>query len=151
MMEVYNIRKAKFAQELRASGVANRWNREEEYVIYTGSSISLATLELLAHRAGIDVKMEYKLLFIALNITEADIRKIDPESLAEDWRSISSYPALQRLGSTWYREQRELVLQVPSAIVPWESNYLINTRHPDFGDKVRISKKEDYPWDSRLI
>jgi RES domain-containing protein len=150
-MEVYNIRKAKFALELKASGVANRWNREEEYVIYTGSSISLATLELLAHRAGIDVKTEYKLLFITLNITETDIRKIEAKDLAEDWRSISSYPTLQRLGSNWYRDQRELVLQVPSALVPWENNYLINSRHPDFADKVRISKREDYPWDSRLI
>jgi RES domain-containing protein len=150
-MEVYNIRKAKFALELKASGVANRWNRDQEYVIYTGASISLATLELVAHRAGVDVNTAYKLLFIHLNISEADIRTVEQSTLPEDWKSIASYPVLQSLGSAWYREQGELVLRVPSALVHWEYNYLINTKHPLFASKVHLLKTEDYPWDRRLL
>ncbi|SFQ42232.1 hypothetical protein SAMN04515674_11833 [Pseudarcicella hirudinis] len=48
-MLVYNIRKSKYADSLKASGVANRWNKDDEFVIYAGASISLSTLELVAH------------------------------------------------------------------------------------------------------
>ena len=59
-MLVYNIRKAKYAQSLQASGVANRWNKNDEFVIYTASSRALSTLELVVHRNYINIDNSYK-------------------------------------------------------------------------------------------
>ena len=48
-------------------------------------------------------------------------------------------------------ENNSMVLKVPSAIVPKEYNFIINTKHPDFIDKVSLVRTEDYFWDERLF
>ncbi len=44
-----------------------------------------------------------------------------------------------------------MILRVPSAVIPQEYNYIINTRHPDFLTKVKLLRIEDYFWDERLM
>lgn len=148
-LQVYNLRKEKYAHALVASGTTNRWNREREYVIYTGSSRALSALELVVHRSSIDLGGAYKLLVIALDATENDIETV--ENLPDNWHSLTHYTALQAIGSQWYQAREKLLLKVPSAIISKEFNYLINTSHPDFQSKVRILEKEDFIWDKRLL
>ncbi|HRP90285.1 MAG TPA: RES family NAD+ phosphorylase [Edaphocola sp.] len=150
-MLVYNIRKEQFAKSLTASGAANRWNKTDQWVIYTASSEALAALELLVHRAGIREDEHYKLLIIEINITPKDIKTVSIDQLPKNWKSIFCYPYLQEIGSAWYQEQNALVLKVPSAVLPRANNYIINTHHPLFYSKVKIIKKEDFVWDSRLL
>lgn len=148
-LQVYNIRKEKYAVSLRASGTSNRWNKEGEYVIYSGSSRALSVLELVVHRAGINPDHSYKLLVIELDITEEDIEEI--KNLPETWYSLNAYPELQEMGSKWYKLCQKLVLKVPSAIIPQEFNFIINTRHPEFESKVKIKETESFDWDKRLL
>lgn len=150
-MIVYNIRKAKYAKQLSASGVANRWNKNEEYIIYTGSSISLSVLEMVAHRNTIQIKHSYKLLSIEIEAEPGDITPIQIKDLPPDWRTIFSYPVLQQIGSNWYQRNKTLLLEVPSVLVPSEKNYLINTHHPAFYEKVKLIQAEDFGWDQRLL
>lgn len=149
-MVVYNIRKSKYTSSLQASGVANRWNRDDEYVIYAGGSISLAALELVAHRNSVKLTSDFKLMFIKLKIKKSDISEVHFDELPNTWKSLESYSVLQKLGSDWYQSNKSLVLKVPSALVHWESNYLINTNHPDFSKKVTLESVEDFEWDQRL-
>lgn len=149
-MIVYNIRKSKYESSLKSSGVANRWNKNEEFVIYSAEAISLATLELAAHRNAIEINSGYKLLFINLDISEHNITELKEDALPINWKSIESYPALQNLGSQWYLEKKSLILKVPSALIPWEHNYIINVNHPDLSKKVSILSTEDFSWDHRL-
>lgn len=148
---VFNIRKAKFANALMGSGIANRWNKNDEYVIYTSSSRALSTLELVVHRASIQTDMSYKMMHIELLISEHDIITIETKDLPDHWRSIQSYPILQNIGSSWYQTYSSLVLKVPSVIIPEEYNYILNTKHPLFSEKVKIHKVEDFVWDKRLF
>ncbi|MFC0186189.1 RES family NAD+ phosphorylase [Pseudarcicella hirudinis] len=91
------------------------------------------------------------MLFINLEIDNSDIIEIKIKDLPGNWKSIQRYPTLQKIGSAWYRSEKSLVLQVPSVLVPWESNYLINTNHPDFSKKTSIYSTEEFIWDNRLI
>lgn len=150
-MFVFNIRKEKYSQSLLASGVANRWNKNDEYVIYAGSSISLSALELVAHRNSINIKSGYKLLTINLSIKPSDIKEIEVKDIPKNWKSLEGYPILQKMGSDWYRSKETLLLKVPSVLIPWESNYLINVHHPDFSKKVVLESVEDFAWDNRLV
>ena len=150
-MFVYNIRKAKYADSLRASGVANRWNKNDEFVIYTGGSRALSTLELVVHRSSISIDNSYKLLVIELNCKESEILEVNESLLPKNWQSVEAYPKLQEIGSDWYQNFEYLVMRVPSAIIPKEYNYLLNTRHPDFNKKVKIKELENYEWDNRLL
>ena len=146
---VYNLRKEKYADALIASGMANRWNKQQEYVIYSGSSRALSVLELVVHRASISLESSYKLLVIEIDVTENDIEEIT--DLPKNWHSLEQYTALQNLGSKWYQSHEKLKIKKNSDISNQEYNYLINTSHPDFQAKVRILQKEDFNWDTRLL
>ena len=150
-MLVFNIRKARYSKSLQASGVANRWNKNDEFVIYTGSSRALSTLELVVHRSSISIDNSYKLLVIEIDCEEDEIYEIKKPKLPKNWQSVETYPELQEIGSAWYQDFKYLVMKVPSSIIPKEYNYLINTKHPGFASKVKIKELEDYNWDDRLL
>lgn len=71
--------------------------------------------------------------------------------LPKNWRGMIAYPELQQIGGDWYHSNQSLILRVPSAVIPKEHNYIINTHHPDFNDKISLVRTEDYFWDERLI
>lgn len=134
-----------------ASGTANRWNKEGDFVIYAGATRSLSTLELVVHRSSINPALSYKMMVISVSAESDQIIQITKEKLPANWRSIHGYTKLQQTGNDWYSCNRSLLLQVPSAVIPQEFNFIINTKHPEFQDRVAISAIEDYFWDSRLI
>jgi RES domain-containing protein len=150
-MEVYRIAKEAFSKKLVASGRANRWNVDDQMMIYTGSSRSLSSLELIVHENAISPAFKYKVMIVSIADDE-DIFTHFPQSyLPKTWRSMSTYPELQKLGSDWYSNNKSLVLKVPSAVVVKEFNYIINAAHPDFKHKVSLVRTEDYFWDERLL
>lgn len=149
-MEVFKITPVKYAQELTASGRPNRWNKRSEFVIYTGSSRSLSTLELIVHRSAIKPSIAYKVMVISISDDSALYETLSTNKLPEDWKNISAYPTLQQLGSLWYENRLSLVLKVPSAVIPFENNFILNTRHPAFNKHVELVRTELYFWDERL-
>lgn len=77
--------------------------------------------------------------------------QIPLKNLPENWRKFEMYPILQKIGSEWYKSKRSLILKVPSAVIPKEYNYIINTTHPLFNEKVKLVRNEEYFFDGRLF
>ena len=150
-MEVFRISKEEYAASLTSSRAANRWNLKGQNVIYTGSSRSLSSLELVVHKGSVKPILVYKVMVISIAADDYLTRQILIKDLPANWRSFAAYSNLQSIGSQWYIEQQSLVLKVPSAIIPFEYNYMINTEHPDFNKKISLVRVEEYFWDSRLI
>jgi len=150
-MQVYRIAVQKYAKNLQASGRPARWNEKNQFVLYTGSSRSLCALELLVRRASIKGMIPYKIMLIDLKITPKQIQKIQAKDLGNNWRTSRAYAELRERGSKWYKKQNALVLSVPSAVIPQEENFIINTVHPDFKKAVKLVKTEDFLWDERLL
>jgi RES domain-containing protein len=149
-MEVFRICKKIYSNKLSASGTANRWNERGQHVIYAGSSRSLSSLELMVHSAAIVPTDSYKVMVISIADDDHLFELVRIKDLPKNWRTFDAYSALQWIGSNWYTSQSSLVLKVPSAVIPYEYNYMINTEHPDFKKKVRLVRTEPYFWDSRL-
>ncbi len=150
-MEIFRIAKNSFSNKLTASGKASRWNLDDEFILYTGSSRSLSSLELVVHRNSIKPSFTYKVMIISIADEEELFTTILQKDLPQNWRSISAYPDIQFIGSKWYRSKQSLVIKVPSAVIPKEYNYLINTLHPEFTKKVSLVRTEDCFWDDRLL
>ncbi|MBZ9729399.1 RES family NAD+ phosphorylase [Salegentibacter sp. JZCK2] len=150
-MEVFRISHINYSKKLSCSGSANRWNFDGEYVIYTGSSRSLSTLELVVHRNSVQSLPNYEVMIISIADIEELYEQIPIKKLPKNWRKLEAYYKLQNIGSKWYKEQRSLVLKVPSAVIPKEYNYIINTKHPDFSSNVSLVRNEDYFFDKRLL
>jgi RES domain-containing protein len=45
---------------------------------------------------------------------------------------------------------RSAILEVPSAVIPRESNYLLNPAHPQFG-RIRVAGRAPFSFDPRLL
>jgi RES domain-containing protein len=150
-MEVVRISSEVYSRTLSSSGIANRWNLKGQNVLYTGSSRSLSTSELIVHRGAVKPLLPYKVMVISIADDDYLIRQIQIKDLPTNWRSFAAYSVLQNIGSDWYHAQESLVLKIPSAIITTEYNYMINTEYPDFLSKVGLVRSEDYFWDSRLL
>ena len=98
-METFRISTKKFSTKLSSSGKANRWNKDGESVIYTDSSRSLSTLELIIHRKEIVPKNEFAVMVIFLADEENLFDQILIKNLPKNWRSIKSYSTLLQIGS----------------------------------------------------
>ena len=149
-MEVFKICSEKYSHSLNASGASNRWNKKDEYVIYTGSSRSLSTLETVVHRSAINLSNPYKLVIIAIK-DNTFIKEISVTDLPKNWKTIEAYVKLQEIGSKWYNSLESLILKVPSVIISQEYNYIINTKHPLFATNVILQSVENFDWDKRLL
>ena len=89
---------------------------------------------------------------MVISIPENDgiIKIIKTSELPLNWRRLEAYSKLQDIGADWFTSQESLVLKVPSAIIPLEDNFIINTKHKDF-NQVKLVRVEDYFWDERLM
>lgn len=148
-MILYRIAREKYADKLHSSGVANRWNIAYQYVIYSSENISLCAIELLAHTNGIRPAGNFKIMTIELK-EPPSITEVATDILPADWNKLSAYGTTQQIGSAWYSAGKTLCLKVPSAIIPSEYNYILNTMHPDFTNSVRLAGVQDFFWDSRF-
>ena len=71
-------------------------------------------------------------------------------ALPSHWRSPRQSEYLRRIGTEWLERADTAVLRVPSAVVPHESNYLLNPAHSDF-HKIKLGKPKTFISDDRLI
>ncbi len=147
-MHIFRITKKKYSNELISSGLSNRWNEKGEEVIYAPQTRSLACLENLVHRSGI-MRVETYCTIIIDVPEDLLIVEINLEDLPEGW-NLAQSKMCQELGSSWYRSNNSAVLKVPSAVIPEEFNYVLNTRHPDF-KKIKRIKVVPFYFDKRVF
>lgn len=147
-MEVYRIALARFADALVSPGSQGRWNGLGSYVIYTAGSRALACLENLVHRDSEGLQQLFKVMIVHIP-AQVSMEKLDIALLPQDWTDYKNQYLSRRLGNAWLRSFSSCVLQVPSAIIPREFNYLLNPAHPEF-KLIRIASVEDFSFDNRL-
>lgn len=148
-MIAYRITLEKWAGLLTASGRAARWNSNGWFMLYTASTRALACLENLVHRRSIGSDDLFRVTLIEIP-DEVRIKKIDKDKLPANWQEYTNYSSCQAIGDAWLRENETALLQVPSAIVPEEHNYLINPQHPDF-IQIKMRSIEKFTFDERLM
>jgi RES domain-containing protein len=124
-----------------------RWNSPGTALVYTAESQALAALELLVHLQSSQLLLSFSA--VPASFDAKSVEAVDPVRLPRGWRRYPASPALQQLGDRWAAELRSAVLQVPSAIVPDERNFLLNPAHPDF-EKIRIGPPVPFEYDARL-
>lgn len=146
-MLAFRIAHYKYAHSLSVSGFEGRWNSKGKLVLYASENIATSLLENIIYRTGTGFNSDYKIMVIYH--PEEHIEQIITSNLPKDWRSMESYDQLQKIGDSWYDEQRSLCLKVPSSILPDNYNVIFNTTHPEFKN-VKLIDVLDYEPDERL-
>jgi RES domain-containing protein len=124
-----------------------RWNSPGVPVVYVAESQSLAVLEVLVHLNAPALLEKY--VFLEVDFDVSLVLDLDRSSLPKNWQSDPVPEAIQAIGDRWVLSRDSAVLRVPSVLVPEESNFLLNPRHPDFG-KIGISRPHAFRFDPRL-
>ncbi len=127
-----------------------RWNNPGIPVVYTSSSLSLATLEYLTRASALRAPQDvYSIWADIPDDLPTEIIRVD--RLVKRWRQYDPpVQSLRELGDAWFARRQTAVLRVPSAIIPAEHNFLINPTHADFG-KVKIGQSMRAVFDPRLF
>lgn len=124
-----------------------RWNPKGVPVVYTAQTQALAVLEMMVQ----DEALAARYVMIPARIPDGvAIERIDAKSLPTGWRSLRHFETLRRIGAEWARGQRSAALAVPSAVVPAETNFLLNPLHPEF-KRIRIGKPAAFRLDPRML
>ena len=129
----------------RISG--GRWNSIGIPAVYTAATTSLGLLELLAHSSTTRLLSFY--LAIPVFFDELLVDQFDRAQLPKGWRSHPLPRSTQKIGDGWIATGNSCILEVPSVIVPHESKYILNPKHPDF-DSLEIGDPMGLDIDHRL-
>lgn len=126
-----------------------RWHTRGRPVVYGASTAALAALEVRVH-----LDLPFDLLpddYVVMRIDGPDdvaMRIIEPEELPESWRERESQ-SCRAIGDAWLALRATALLLVPSAIIPFEQNVLINPLHPDSA-RFTVADITPFAWDARL-
>jgi RES domain-containing protein len=124
---------------------AARWTPQGICSVYTAESLALASLEVFVHTESDKIPLIAIRAFIPEEVAIEEIKIAD---LPSNWQSIEAYAQLQKIGKDWLLSQRTPVLKVPSAIVPIESNYILNPAHTDL--KIMLDPPIQFQFDHRM-
>lgn len=132
-----------------ASLYGGRWNSPGHAVVYTTSSLALAFVEIIPSLRKNVIPKSYVSLYI--NIDDAVSQKeIKRDDFPLDWKEEKTRNWFIETGDQWLKERKELLLIVPSVIIPEEKNILINPHHPEM-TKVETETVKPFTVGPRFI
>lgn len=151
-MLVFRLSKQSYADSLNGKGASisgGRWNNKGTSIIYTASNRALAMAEVLVHLSLSRLPENY--LMLSIHIPDGiSIQRITGEELPHSWNTFP-YPSIcQKVGDSFIKESKYCILQVPSAVVQGDFNYLLNPMHNEFKE-ITIAEREPFPLDNRLF
>ncbi len=125
-----------------------RWNSPGGAIVYLSEHQSLAAFEIFVHTRPLSPRDAY--VIIQVEWEDRLMKTLTTSQLPPTWRSHPPDPGTAAVGDRWIKTQRSAVLAVPSAILPAETNFLVNPAHPDFR-RLHIHKAVPFEFDPRLL
>jgi RES domain-containing protein len=149
-MELYRLGACRYADNLSGEGAkmySGRWNSEGVPAVYFASSRALAVLEVLVHLPTGLLPNNFCMATFETNVGFTEFNSGD---LPDKWQSYPFLKRTQVLGNRFFKENKSLLLKVPSAIVNGDFNYIANPLHPDI-KKLKFLEKVTFSFDDRLL
>jgi len=132
-VEVYRLSKATYTKDLSGRGAemyGGRWNSKGLALLYTSASRALCMAEIAVHAPLGLVPKDYMLMTIDIP-SSIKIKRLDEKKLPKNWKDFQFTQATQKMGDDFVKEGKYAVIEVPSAVVEGDSNFLVNPRHKD--------------------
>lgn len=126
-----------------ARRIGGRWNSPGRPIVYTSDAPALAALELF-----VNLEPGQRTLSGLPPLTLVGI-EVDDSLISHPSDLPGAFADQQRWGDEWLSQAASLAAAVPSAVIRWEVNVLLNPRHPDMG-KVRVVSTDPFNLDPRL-
>jgi RES domain-containing protein len=153
-MIVYRVTLARHAIDLTGEGArlhGGRWNPPGTPVIYTSSSVALASIECFVNTPSeIVSRSNFQRVDIWIP-DDSPSEVIQAAELPSNWSNTPAPDFLVEIGHKWAESGMSLILIIPSAALSGhENNILINPRHPRISE-VKVVSTLPFNFDPRLI
>ena len=151
-MRAFRLVRKKYANPLSGEGASrsgNRWNSKGTALIYCADSRALAMAEVAVHLSLGLLPKDYEMVELEIP-GDVSLRSLAPANLPVGWNSFPHLLQTQRIGDEFVVAAECCVLQVPSAVVPGDFNYLLNPMHRDFA-QIQLISRVVFPFDPRFF
>ncbi|MGB7432943.1 MAG: RES family NAD+ phosphorylase [Ahrensia sp.] len=122
---------------------AQRWNHQGDPIVYCCEHPALSMLEILVNADLNLLPTNYQLLRVHVpeHVSRAEAK------LADGWRDDAIMT--QDYWRAFCAQSSACLLKVPSVVMPYAWNWLINPRHADHAH-LAVTEQVRYPFDSRF-
>ena len=151
-MIVFRLSKKEFVNDLSGKGAelaGGRWNSIGNAILYTAQNRALCTAEIAVHTPLGIIPENYFLVSIETP-KRPKMQTVKKAVLGKSWKSFPHSDQTKKIGDIFLKQNRALILKVPSAVIQGEFNYLINPKHQTF-DQVKVIHIEPFEFYSRLF
>ena len=150
-MIIYRVANVKY-KDLTLSGigaekVGGRWNEVGTRAVYCSENISLALLEYYVHSENI-AYLPKEILIAKIQFPD-DFVIDELKELPERWKQYPYSSKTSEIFTDLAKNRNIFALRVPSTIVGFESNIILNPLYKEFG-KVEVIEFIKLPIDERL-
>lgn len=151
---VWRLARAEFATKPDGEGArlfGGRWNSRGRSALYTSSHLSLSVLEVYVNIPP-GLRDDLPILeAVQLSVPDdAPVRRVSANEFSALMKRADAISAFRAIGDDWIERQADLVLAVPSALIPEELNLILNPAHPRMKD-VTIARRRRFHFDPRLV
>ncbi|MEJ6781597.1 RES family NAD+ phosphorylase [Aminobacter sp. Piv2-1] len=123
---------------------AGRWNFLGTPMVYCADHPATALVEILVHVDAEDLPLTYQLLEIEV----PDKAKPAVPTLSSNWQDDLN--ETRQIGTNFIAAGNTPVLEVPTVVVPFARNYLLNPMLLD-QHGIRVAGVTTHPFDARLL
>lgn len=134
-----------------AERAGGRWNARGTPLVYASASRALACLETVVHLGG-GLALPLNRYLVRLEVP-ADLwaaRTVADAATLVGWDALPPGRVSISWGTAWMHGGASAVAEVPSVVVPEESNLLLNPQHPD-APRVKARKLRRWLYDPRAL
>lgn len=151
-MRFWRLVTAKWALDKTCEGArtyGGRWNPAGVAAFYAATTPELCALEKFVHLSGL---LQPPMQLVAVDAPDDLERAFRPAltDLPKDWGRQPPSAGSQQFGARWLEDARDLIMLVPSVIVPESSNVLINPVHPRYSE-IKLMVIREFRFDSRMF
>jgi RES domain-containing protein len=131
-----------------ARETGGRWNRAGVALLYTSSSRALACLETVVHLREQGLPLNRYLVEIRVPEVVWKSRTVCEGAAHVGWDAIPEGRVSLEWGARWIARGESALAEVPSVVVPEETNVLINPQHADVR-LLTVRKVRRWTYDAR--
>ncbi|GIZ53656.1 RES family NAD+ phosphorylase [Noviherbaspirillum aridicola] len=152
-MRLWRIAARKWAEDKSCDGArlhGGRWNPAGVAAFYAALTPELAALEKRVHLSRAQAHPPLKLVAVDLPDDRRLPYKPALNDLPPNWADMTNFAGAQEFGGRWLLGGRQLIMLVPSVILPEAFNAVVNPLHPRYAE-MKLTVVRDFAFDARLF
>jgi RES domain-containing protein len=116
-------------------------------MVYFALSRAMAVMEVLVHIRPEEIDRDFVLA--VFEVLDDSLLTIDIADLPKNWKKESEVETLKGIGNKFIKDNKFLLMKVPSIIIEEDYNLVFNPNHHQ-SDQIKLVEKRLFKFDLRF-